>query len=259
MPATDTLNWEPSERWVRGVKGGVTVVDSPRPVLVWEPGHPVPRYAFPAEHVRADLLRPSADPPPAGPHAGATVFYDLVIGEEIVPNAAFAYPHADLADHVSFEWFGHTEPVFDHWYEEAEEIFVHPRDPYKRVDALPSRRHVRVEVDGQVLAETDHPVLLFETGLPTRYYIPPEDVRFDLLTATEAHTRCPYKGIASYWSITRAGTAPPNVAWAYPDPIPAAAPIKDHVAFYNEAVDIVVDGVKTDRPVTLFTSRLTQS
>jgi uncharacterized protein (DUF427 family) len=254
VPASRTFNWEPSERWVRGTRDGVTVVDSRAPVLVWEPEHPVPRYAFPASDVRTDLLEP-VKRPPVGRHEGATTYYDLVAGDVTVANAAWRYPR--LPDHISFAWFKHPEVVLDHWYEENEEIFVHPRDPYKRVDPLPSSRHVVVEIAGRVVAETRAPVLLFETGLPTRYYIPPADVRFDLLEATGTHTRCPYKGIASYWSLSDgAPDVPADLAWAYPEPIPAAAPIKDHVAFYNEAVDIVVDGVKQHRPITLFTDDL---
>ncbi|WP_219467515.1 DUF427 domain-containing protein [Nonomuraea rhizosphaerae] len=250
MPAARAFNWEPSERWVRGSRDGVTVVDTRGPLLVWEPEHPVPRYAFPAADVRTDLLRKVKRPPP-GRHEGATTYYDLVIGGLTVPNAAWRYPR--LPDHIAFAWFRHPEVVLDHWYEEDEEIFVHPRDPYRRVDALPSSRHVVVEIGGRTVAETRSPVLLFETGLPTRYYIPPADVRADLLEATATRTRCPYKGVASYWSL-RDGDAdvPADVAWAYPEPIPAAAAIKDHVAFCNEAVGLVVDGVKQYRPITLF-------
>ncbi|MGW4965633.1 DUF427 domain-containing protein [Nonomuraea sp. NPDC004186] len=240
------FRWEPSERWVRGLRDGVVVVDSRAPVLVWEPGRPVPGYAFPARDVRTDLLRDVGEPP--------GVRYDLAVGDALVRDAAWRYP--ELPDHIVFAWFRHPDVVLDHWYEEEEEIFVHPRDPYKRVDPIPSSRHVVVEIGGQVVADTRHAVLLFETGLPTRYYIPPDDVRFDLLEPTETHTRCPYKGAASYWSL-KGGGAPPDVAWAYPDPIPAAAPIKGHVAFYNEAVDIVVDGVAQERPVTFFSAGLT--
>ncbi|MFB9677267.1 DUF427 domain-containing protein [Streptosporangium vulgare] len=166
MPASGTFNWETGERWVRGIKGDVTVVDSRAPVLVWEASHPVPRYAFPEAEVRSDLLRPAAAPP-TGVHEGSTVFYDLVIGGETVANAAWSYPA--LPGHIAFEWFQHGGEVLEHWYEEEEEIFVHPRDPYKRVDPVPSSRHVRVEIDGRVVADTRRPVLLFETGLPTRY------------------------------------------------------------------------------------------
>ena len=129
---------------------------------------------------------------------------------------------------------------------------VHPRDPHKRVDVLPSSRHVQVEIDGTVVADTRAPVLLFETHLPIRYYIPREDVRLDLFTPTDHRTRCPYKGLATeYWSWTGADV-PPNIAWSYPDPLRAVHAIKDRVAFYNEAVDITVDGERLERPVTEF-------
>jgi uncharacterized protein (DUF427 family) len=250
------LTFEPAQRWVRGIKGTTTVVDSRRPVLVWEPGHPVPLYAFPAGDVRTDLLRP-AERPATGAHTGSTVFYDLVTGDDApVPNAAWSFPAAELAGHIAFEWFGADPDVLDHWYEEEEEIFVHPRDPYKRVDAIRSSRHVRVAVEGTQVAGTRTPVLLFETGLPVRYYIPPADVRFDLLTPTGLHTACPYKGTARYWSFPGDGSTPPDVAWSYPDPLAAVRAVRDHVAFYNEAVDITVDGELLERPVTVFSGRL---
>ncbi|MFD7443546.1 DUF427 domain-containing protein [Streptomyces sp. NPDC059909] len=249
----DSLIWEPGERWVRGTKGDVTVVDSRRPVLVWEPGRPVPLYAFPAEDVRMDLLR-RYERPAARQHGGATVYYDLVIGDLTVRSAAWNCPGEELAGHVCFAWFGRE--VLDHWYEEDEEIFVHPRDPHKRVDALPSSRHVQVEIEGTIVADTRTPVLLFETDLPVRYYFPREDVRLDLLTPTDNRTRCPYKGIATeYWSWAGAGDVPPDIAWSYPDPLPAVSVIKDRIAFYNESVDIIVDGERQQRPVTLFSRR----
>jgi uncharacterized protein (DUF427 family) len=165
---------------------------------VWEPGRPVPLYAFPVEDVRTDLLR-KTERPATRRHARATVFYDLKAGDQIIPAAAWTYPGEELAGYVCFEWFGRE--VLDHWYEEDEEIFVHPQDPHKRVDALPSTRHVQIAIQGTVVADTRTPVLLFETGLPIRYYIPREDVRLDLLTPTGARTRCPYKGVAAqYWS-----------------------------------------------------------
>ncbi|MFE2429222.1 DUF427 domain-containing protein [Streptomyces sp. NPDC059373] len=250
------IRWEPSERWVRGTKDGITVVDSRRPLLVWEPGRPVPGYAFPEQDVRTDLLRKAERPPPTGRHAGAGVFYDLAYEGVSVGNAAWTYPGEELAGHIAFEWFGRK--VLDHWYEEEEEIFVHPRDPHKRVDAIRSGRHVRVEIGGTLVAETRRPVLLFETGLPTRYYIPREDVRFDLLTPTGLRTGCPYKGTAQYWSWSGGGetAVPANVAWSYAEPLPAVGGIAGHVAFYNEAVDIVVDGERPTRPVTVFSERL---
>ncbi|MFD9224222.1 DUF427 domain-containing protein [Streptomyces sp. NPDC060064] len=247
----DSVTWEPSERWVRATKGEVTVVDSRRPVLVWEPGRPVPLYAFPAADVRMDLLRRTERPANPRRHGGATVFYDLALAERTVQAAAWTYPSEELADYISFEWFGHE--VLDHWYEEDEEIFVHPRDPYKRVDALPSTRHVQVEIEGTVVADTRTPVLLFETHLPVRYYIPREDIRLDLFTPTGARTRCPYKGVATdYWSWAGGADVRPDIAWSYPDPLPSVWIIKHRVAFYNESVDIVVDGERQQRPVTFF-------
>ncbi|MFI6657571.1 DUF427 domain-containing protein [Streptomyces sp. NPDC050523] len=255
---TEGLHWEPSERWVRGVKGDVTVVDSRRPVLVWEPELPVPQYAFPRADVREDLLRPAKNPH-TGTHTGSQVFYDLEVGDERVANAAWTFPSAELADHIAFEWFRRPGRGLDHWYEEEEEIFIHPRDPHKRVDAMPSSRHVQVEIDGTLVADTRRPVLLFETALPTRYYIPRQDVRLDLLKPTDHHTGCPYKGTAEYWSWRGDADVPPNLVWSYPEPLPAVGPIRGLLAFYNEAVDIVVDGERQERPVTPFSATLKPS
>ncbi|MEU2772594.1 DUF427 domain-containing protein, partial [Streptomyces sp. NPDC007162] len=176
---------------------------------------------------------------------------------ELLENAAWTFPAADLSDHIAFEWSRRSGKGLDHWYEEEEEIFIHPRDPHKRVDAIVSSRHVQISVDGTVVADTHRPVLLFETGLPTRYYIPRADVRLDLLTATDHHTGCPYKGTAEYWSWRGDADVPPNLVWSYPDPLPAVGPIKDLLAFYNEEVDITVDGELLRRPVTHFSSRPT--
>lgn len=250
------LLWEPCERWVRGVKGEVTVVDSRHPVLVWEPeGIPVPRYAFPREEVRTDLLRP-AEKPPTGTHTGSTVFYDLEVDGVRVANAAWTFPAADLAGHIAFEWFLRLHSGLDHWYEEEEEIFVHPRDPHKRVDAVRSSRHVQVEIGGTVVADTRRPVLLFETGLPTRYYVPAEDVRLDLFEETKHRTSCPYKGTARYWTFAGGADVPRNIVWSYPEPLPAVGAIEGLLAFFNEAVDLVVDEERLERPHTLFSESL---
>lgn len=249
------LLWEPCERWVRGRKGEITVVDSRHPVLVWEPGVSVPLYAFPRADVREDLLRPAEHPAP-GAHTGSRIFYDLEVDGVLVENAAWTFPSEDLAGHIAFEWFRRWDSGLDHWYEEEEEIFVHPRDPHKRVDALRSSRHVRVEIAGSVVADTRLPVLLFETGLPTRYYIPREDVRLDLFDPTDHSSQCPYKGTARYWTWRGTQDVPRNIVWSYPDPLPPAAAVRGLLAFYNEAVDITVDGERLPRPVTSFTSGL---
>jgi uncharacterized protein (DUF427 family) len=242
----DAIVWERSARWVRGMFGATTVVDSRAPVLVWEPGTTVPLYAFPEADVRADLLRPAARPP-ARAHSGSTVFHDLVVDGVTVPNAAWCFP-GDLGGHVAFEWAARVGRGLDRWTEEDEVITVHPRDPYVRVDALPSSRHVVVRVGGEVLADTRAPVLLFETDLPTRYYLPATDVVWDRLTPTGLRTGCPYKGTARYWSHPDVE----HVAWSYPDPVAAVGAVRDLVAFFDEAVDVEVDGVAQDRPRTHF-------
>jgi uncharacterized protein (DUF427 family) len=138
----------------------------------------------------------------------------------------------------------------DAWYEEAEEVYEHARDPQHRVDAIASSRRVEVSFEGQLLASSARPHLLFETGLPVRYYVPSEDVNFPLLEPSDLVTRCPYKGTARFWSVLGAGKGGRNVAWSYLDPIPENPKIKDLVAFYNERVDIDVDGERLERPLT---------
>jgi len=139
----------------------------------------------------------------------------------------------------------------DAWFEEDDEVFVHPRDPYHRVDVLNSSRHVKVIVGGEVVAETTRPRLLFETGLPTRYYIPKLDVRLDLLTPTNTSTRCPYKGKASYWTVNLGGKEFTDIVWGYPAPIPECPKIENLLCFYDEKVDAVyVDGELQPKPVT---------
>jgi uncharacterized protein (DUF427 family) len=152
-----------------------------------------------------------------------------------------------VAGFVRFEW----DAV--QWFEEDELIVGHPRNPYSRVDALRSHRRVSVELDGVTLADTHSPVLLFETGLPTRYYVDRTDVAFEHLVPSVTQTLCPYKGTTSgYWSVQTGGTEHADLAWTYEYPLPAVAPIAGLVAFYNEKVDIVVDGVRLARPSTHF-------
>ena len=140
----------------------------------------------------------------------------------------------------------------DGWFEEDEEVFVHPHDPYKRIDILHSSRHVEVEVNGVKVADTHRPTLLFETGLPTRYYIPKLDLRMDLLTPIEHTTGCAYKGFARYWSLEAGDETFENLAWSYRTPLPECTKIAGLVAFYNEKVDLIVDGERLARPKTPF-------
>jgi len=230
---------EPAPRRVRAYVQGVKVADSRRALLVWDSG-PLPAYWFPEEDIALGrLTRDGAE-------------WTLRVGDRVVEKAAHSEPNASgeraqLAGHIAFSW-----NAIDAWFEEDDEVFVHPRDPYHRVDVLHSSRHIRVEVNGQTVADTQRPALLFETNLPTRYYIPKQDVRMDLLEPTDTHTSCPYKGTASYWSIRTGDELVGDIVWGYPAPIPECSKIENLLSFYNEKVDIFVDGEKEERPVSPF-------
>jgi uncharacterized protein (DUF427 family) len=229
---------EPSQRWVRAQVGDEFAVDCKRPLLVWEHGK-YPTYFFPREDVRMDWLEEAAQ-------TGNRAFWHLAVNGQLVKRAAYHYPHQpELEGYITLQWY-----KVDHWFEEEEEVFVHARDPYKRVDVMPSSRHVRVVIDGITVAETNRPSLLFETSLPTRIYIPPADVNMAYLTPTDSHTRCPYKGIASYWNVSIDDKIHKDLVWSYPDPIPECPKIRGLLCFFNEKVDLYVDGELQERPET---------
>jgi uncharacterized protein (DUF427 family) len=239
---------EPSPRWVRVRFGGQTVADSKRVLLLREPGC-LPVYYFPRADVRDELLVPAHDGP-ACPDRGAAVCWTVRVGNRTAEHAAWEpgdlrLDRRPLQGHVAFEW-----AKMDAWFEEDDEVYVHARDPYKRVDVLHSSRHVRVVVGGELVAETRRPSLLFETGLPTRYYLPKADVRMERLIPTEKETRCPYKGLASYYSVRTGSTVVPDIAWCYRHPIPECSKIENLVCLFNEHVDHYVDGELQARPRT---------
>lgn len=248
---------EPSDKWVRAFVGETVVVDTRRPLLFWEDGFPVPNYAFEPADVRMDLLVATATEPSGrfdffGPQGPVSQVFDLAVGDRTVSRAAWHRDDPALADKIVFSW---RPGLVDRWQEEDEIVAGHPRDPYHRVDALSSSRHVVVSVGGVTLADTTRPVLLFETRLPTRYYIPEADLVDSALDRGTARSHCPYKGNAErYWSV-RDRSELTNVAWSYADPFPAVAKIAGRVAFYNELVDITVDGVRLERPDSVFARR----
>ncbi|UYP19118.1 DUF427 domain-containing protein [Rhodococcus sp. Z13] len=241
---TDDYLYEPTDRRIRGEWFGRTVVDSTRAVLVWAPGKPVPFYAFPREDVRIDLISASRSPSRTRPDVWQ--WYDIVVGDRRAYSAVYQLDVDGLDDRLVFAWFRHGETPGDvedegeRWFEEDTEVFTHPRDPHHRVDALRSSRHVRVTIDGTVVGETRAPVLVFETGLPTRFYLPPEDVDFSLLEESDLYTGCPYKGTARYWSYAGPPAAE-NVAWSYPEPFPGMEFIAGYVCFYDDAAEITVE------------------
>ncbi|MGB0112590.1 MAG: DUF427 domain-containing protein [Ilumatobacteraceae bacterium] len=238
---------EPNPKWIRGTVGGRTVVDSRDARFVWEVPY-YPAWYFPLADVDATLIDNGTTL--RSPSRGDGTRYDLVVGDITIPDAAWRHldsPVAELRDLVRIEW-----RALDSWFEENVEVFVHPRSPEVRVDALPSSRHVRVSVDGALVADSAHAVVLFETGLPPRYYLPQTDVRMDLLTPTDTTTGCPYKGSAHYWNVTVGDDVHTDLAWGYRTPLPESEAIAGHVCFYNERVDIELDGVTTERPTTKF-------
>jgi len=215
------------------------VADTIRPLLVWEVPY-YPAYYIPADDVRA-TLQPTGETE-RSPSRGTAEILDVVTSAGTAKAAARRYPDSpfeELRTAVRFDW-----PAMDEWLEEDEPVYVHPRDPYKRVDILASSRHVRVELDGVTLAESHAPRLLFETSLPTRYYLPLSDVRLDLLRPSTTQTQCPYKGTASYWSVEIGGRVHEDLVWIYRTPLPESQKIAGLVCFYNDRVTLVVDGVE---------------
>ncbi|KAL1410418.1 hypothetical protein Q8F55_004429 [Vanrija albida] len=249
------FEFEPTSRWVRGIVGDVALVDSRHQILVWEPGYKVPEYAYPSAHVRTDLLVASGEgEEPTGPPSEAAVktpsssdywrprwpdvqWFDAVVGGRTIQRAAWKWNVPGLEDFIAVSWY---PGVLDAWYEEDEAVHTHPRDPGNRVDVIPSQRHIKVVVGGEVLAESRAALVLFEHGLPTRFYLPREDVRIDLLDEVPLVTQCPYKGYtSSYWR--RKGTQR-DIAWTYGAPVHQVSAIKDRIAFFNDRVELIVDG-----------------
>jgi uncharacterized protein (DUF427 family) len=243
------ITFEPSPRRVRVEFDGAFIADSTNAHLLFETRH-LPVYYFPRADVRMDLLT-ATDHHTFCPYKGTASYWTIRVRERTAENAVWAYPEpfaevAAIKDFVAFYW-----DRVDHWYEEDDEIFVHPRDPYKRVDVVNSSRSVRVILGGETVAETRRARFLFETRLPTRYYIPPEDVRMDLLAPSTKTSACPYKGKARYWSARIGDRVFEDIVWSYPEPIPECSKIKGYLAFFNERVDaILVDGVEVPRPLT---------
>ncbi len=181
---------EPFRRRVRATREGATVIDSERVLLVHRPGRP-PTYSFPAGDVAGLATEPEVDAP----------------------------------GYVRVGW-----DAVDSWFEEDEQVFGHPRNPYHRVDCLRSRRRLRVEAAGLTLVDAADTVAVYETALEPRLYVDPQHVRMDLLVESASQTYCPYKGTASYWSARIGGAVLEDIAWSYEEPLPeslrSAAPLE---------------------------------
>ena len=234
------LWWEDNPRRVRAVVAGTTVADSRRTKLLFETGHG-PVWYFPQEDVRGDLLEPSATTTHC-PYKGDAAYWTLRVGDDVRRDLVWGY---DFPLPGAPPFAGYRAFYFDRvdtWMEEDEAVAVHPRDPYHRVDVLASSRHVVLELGGQVVAESRRPLLLFETGMPTRYYLPRADVRAEVLRDSDTTTGCPYKGTARYHDVVVDGTVHDDLVWYYPEPIAEAGRIAGLLCFYDERLDLVVDG-----------------
>ena len=240
------IAFEPSPKRIRVMFNGKTVADTLCAGLMREAGR-MPVYYFQRPDVRMDLME-RTNHVSRCPYRGEASYWTLRVGGRQSENAVWSYEHppsdfAAIAGWLAFEW-----DRADHWFEEDEEVFGHARDPYHRVEVRPSSREVRVLLGGETIAQTRRAMLLFETGLPTRYYIPPGNVRTEFLSRSRTTSICPYKGQASYWSARVGERSVEDAAWSYLEPLPECPRIKGHICFYPERVDrLEVEGETADR------------
>lgn len=228
-PTGSVLFWEPVPQRIRALVAGETLVDTRDAKLLHETGC-LPVYYVPLEDVRQDLLERS-DTHTRCPHKGEASYWTVKVGRRVEPDAVWGYeeplePASFLRGHVALYWH-----VPDEWFAEEEQLFGHPRDPYSRIDVYRTSRRVRAPVGGETVADSVRTKALFETGHPTRYYFPPEDVRLDLLEQSPTRTRCAYKGAASYWHARTGGDLHEDVAWTYAEPQHDAEPVRDLICF----------------------------
>jgi len=234
---------EVSKKRVRAYLGGELVADTLAPLMVWEGPH-YPTYYIPVADVRATLV--PIGPGQRSPSRGESELYDVKVGNGTAAGAGLRYPASgidELRQVVRLQW-----DAMDEWMEEDEPVYTHPRDPYHRVDILASTRHVSVVIDGVTVADSHQPRILFETGLVPRYYLPLGDIRLEHLRPSDTVTHCPYKGAASYWSVAIGEAVYPDLVWIYRAPFPESQKIAGMASFYNEKVELFVDGVPHGRP-----------
>lgn len=261
------LRYEPTEKRIRAASGGVDLVDSRHAALVWEPKRVVPSYAVPDADVHAKLVpappsdaeenpvtlggKPVLDPrTPFGAHSCPGEPLSVDAGAVVLPGAAFRPDDPDLHEHVILDF-----NAFDQWLEEDEPVVGHPHDPFSHIDVRRSSSRVQIEVDGVTVADSTAPLLLFETRITTRFYLPRDDVRMEMLVPTDTKTTCAYKGHASYWSVTVNGRTHDDLAWTYEEPFKEVPEIAGYVAFLNERVDVILDGVRREQPITPWSRR----
>jgi uncharacterized protein (DUF427 family) len=240
------ISIEPSPKRLRAMFNGKTIADSLCAALMLEDGE-LPVYYFPRDDVRMDHLEPTSHRTHCA-FKGDAIYWTLKLGDRVAENAVWSYENplpaaSRIAGWLAFQW-----DKVDNWFEEDEEVFGHPHDPHHLIDIRPSSRTVRVTLGTEQIAFTRKGLFLFETGLPTRYYFPPEDVRKDLFEPSALKTTCAYKGEASYWSLRASGKLAENAVWSYLRPNPEYQRIKGYYCFYPEKVDLIeVEGERAIR------------
>ncbi len=247
-PASGVPRMVPGHKWIRGVVDGQVVVDARAFTFVWEIPY-FPTWFFRPEDLNGELRESNDAPRQRGDLAGAQR-YDFHAADKVLSGAAKRYPDSpseELRELVSIDF-----AAVDRWFEEDIEVFVHPRSPFTRVDALASSRHIVISIDGAILADSHKPTMLFETGVAPRHYLPMTDVNLNLLEPSATRSSCPYKGDARYWSASINGRVERDIAWSYKTPMPEATPIAGLICFYDEKLDVDVDGLRQPRPDTHF-------
>lgn len=243
------VDFEPCAKRVRVIAGDQVVADSTVVRLLRETAH-TPVYYFPRADVDETLLAPS-EKTTYCPFKGVASHWHIDLEGRRIEDAVWGYPApfvetADIKDYLAFYW-----RKMDAWYEEDEEVFVHARDPHVRIDILHCERPLKVVLAGEIVAQSTRSLLLFETGLPVRYYLPEADVNMAVLTPSSTRSACPYKGEARYYSAHVAGQSFPDIVWTYPEPLAEVARIKDRLCFFNERVEaLILDGQVLPKPVT---------
>lgn len=247
-PPGRPLYLDPLPYRVRALIAGETVLDSDRASLLHETGH-LPVIYAPLADYRADLLAPSSTTTHC-PYKGDARYHHVRVGDRERPDAIWSYPEPLASAHWLAPLAALRFDAADTWFCEDAEINGHARDPYHRIDLFPTSRHVRIAIDGVELASSTGALMLCETGLPRRFYLPADDVVCDLFEPSAKHTRCAYKGVASYRTARIGDRVVPDIAWSYPIAAPEVGAIEGRWCFFDEHVDLDLDGVRQARPTS---------
>jgi len=226
---------EKTPRRLRGLHSGKWLFDTTKAIYVWE--HPYyPNFYIPRTELASGVVLEKIEPATEKSYWIAR----LSVGGKVVTEDVLVFETlGELKDVVKI-----AVPAID-WFAEDEKLLgSHPRDPYKRIECLPSSREIRVEIDGSVVAQSRQNVFLYETGLRTRFYITPTFVNWEFLTESETISYCPYKGMANYYNLVVGEKEIKDAVWYYKYPTHESQMIAGHLCFYNEKVDVYIDGVK---------------